>query len=67
MLDILIKSGRSDHARYGPGGLRPGRGAGAYRHTPAVVNRDFHQGFVPWEPDLSVEARVVIKGGKWMV
>jgi leucyl aminopeptidase (aminopeptidase T) len=36
-------------------------------HIGGVVSADLHQDFVFWEPDLSLDGRVVIRRGKWLV
>lgn len=36
-------------------------------HIGGVVSADLHQDFVLWKPDLFLDGRVVIRGGKWLV
>jgi leucyl aminopeptidase (aminopeptidase T) len=36
-------------------------------HMGGVISADLHQDFVLWEPDLSLDGRLVIKGGEWLV
>lgn len=36
-------------------------------HIGGAVSADLHQDFVLWQPDLSLDGRVVIKAGKWVV
>ena len=36
-------------------------------HIGGVISADVHQDFVLWEPDLSLDGRLVIKGGEWLV
>jgi leucyl aminopeptidase (aminopeptidase T) len=36
-------------------------------HIGGVVTADLHEDFILWEPDLSLDGRLVIKGGEWLV
>ena len=36
-------------------------------HIGGVVEADLHQDFILWKPDLLLDGRVIIKGGKWLV
>ena len=36
-------------------------------HLGGIVEADLHQDFVLWEPDLLLDGRVIIEGGKWLV
>jgi aminopeptidase len=36
-------------------------------HMGGLVSADLHQDFVIWEPDLSLDGRMVIRRGKWLV
>jgi leucyl aminopeptidase (aminopeptidase T) len=36
-------------------------------HMGGVVDADLHEDFVLWEPDLSLDGRLVITSGKWLV
>ncbi len=36
-------------------------------HIGGVVSADLHEDFVLWEPDLSLDGQLVIRGGEWLI